>query len=169
MGEPRGWLRHPSFSAGIRRLAERLPIVWRGTVLDGELNTGRFRTTLAAATGSPRFGPQLRLVVFDVPVLAGVDLRPLPWQERRERLELLARAFAVPFELSPLVEPTASLAEQMLDGRPEGLVVKDRRSPYRDRSRAGWFKVKDSWYEREAWRFERRPTPRPRRGSCRQW
>ena len=28
--------------------------------------------------------------------------------------------------------------------------------PYRDGSRAGWFKVKDrSWYEREAWRFER--------------
>jgi hypothetical protein len=27
---------------------------------------------------------------------------------------------------------------------------------YRDGSRAGWFKVKDrSWYEREAWRFER--------------
>ena len=80
----------------------------------------------------------------------------MPWQERRERLELLARAFEVPFELSPLVQPTATLAEQMLDGRLEGLVVKDRRSPYRDGSRAGWFKVKDrSWYEREAWRLQR--------------
>ncbi|MDQ3870505.1 MAG: hypothetical protein M3301_02670 [Chloroflexota bacterium] len=67
-----------------------------------------------------------------MPVLAGVDLRPLPWQERRERLELLARAVEVPFELSPVVEPTASLAEQMLDGRLEGLVLKDRRSPYRE-------------------------------------
>ena len=105
----------------------------------------------------PRFGPLLRLVVFDVPVLAGVDLRSLPWEERRGRLELLGSAFDVPFELSPVVEPSAALAEQMTDGRLEGLVVKDRRSPYRDGSRAGWFKVKDrSWYEREAWRFERR-------------
>jgi ATP-dependent DNA ligase len=89
--------------------------------------------------------------VFDVPILAGVDLRPLPWHERRERLELLARAFVGPFELSPIVEPSAALAEQMINGRLEGLVVKDRRSPYRDGSRAGWFKVKDrSWYEREA-------------------
>jgi ATP-dependent DNA ligase len=62
----------------------------------------------------------------------------------------------VPFELSPIVEPTAALAEQMVDGRLEGLVVKDRRAPYRDGSRAGWFKVKDrSWYQREAWRLQR--------------
>ena len=119
-GERRDWLRHPAFAAGVRRLADALPILHRGTVLDGELTTGRFRTTLAAAGGSPRFGPDLRLVVFDLPVLAGVDLRPLPWQERRERLELLAGAFDVPFELSPVVEPSAALAEQMLDGRSRG-------------------------------------------------
>jgi hypothetical protein len=36
-------------------------------------------------------------------------------------------------------------------------VLKDRRSTYRDGSRAGWSKLKDpSWYAREAWRFERR-------------
>jgi hypothetical protein len=69
---------------------------------------------LAAATGSPRFGPDLRLVVFDVPILAGVDMRPRPWQERRERVELLARTFDMPFELSPIVEPTTALAEQMV-------------------------------------------------------
>jgi hypothetical protein len=40
----------------------------------------------------------------------------------------------------------------MEDGRLEGIVLKDRASPYRDGSRAGWFKVKDpSSYEREAW------------------
>ena len=43
-----------------------------------------------------------------------------------------------------------------LDGWHEGLVVKDRRAPYRDGSSTGRFKVKDrSWYEREAWRLER--------------
>jgi ATP-dependent DNA ligase len=36
------------------------------------------------------------------------------------------------------------------------MVIKDRTSTYRDGGRSGWFKVKDrSWYEREAWRFER--------------
>ena len=43
------------------------------------------------------------------------------------------------------------------DGRLEGIVLKDRTSTYRDSTRAGWSKVKDrSWYEREAWRFDRR-------------
>jgi ATP-dependent DNA ligase len=48
-------------------------------------------------------------------------------------------------------------AGRMLAGQREGLVLKDRRSTYRDGSRVGWSKVKDpSWYERESWRFDRR-------------
>jgi ATP-dependent DNA ligase len=42
-------------------------------------------------------------------------------------------------------------------GTLEGIVLKDRDAPYRDGRRVGWVKIKDrSWYEREAWRFERR-------------
>jgi ATP-dependent DNA ligase len=94
--------------------------------------------------------------VFDVPFLAGVDLRPLSWQERRERLELLSEAFEPPYELSPVVTPDPSLVEAMVAGDLEGLVLKDRTSPYRDGSRLGWTKVKDAgWYAREAWRFRR--------------
>ena len=90
-------------------------------------------------------------------MLAGVDLRRLPWEERRERLELLAQAFEPPYELVPVVTPDPALAEAMIDGRLEGLVLKDRTSRYRDGSRAGWSKVRDrSWYERESWRFDRR-------------
>ena len=48
------------------------------------------------------------------------------------------------------------MAGVVANGQLALLVVKDRRSPYRDGSRTGWFKVKDrSWYEREAWRFQR--------------
>ena len=156
-GIRRDWLRGDGFEGGLRRLANRLPILWHGTVLDGELTAGRFETTMAALYGSKRHRDALRFVVFDVPVLAGVDLRPLPWQERRERLELLATGFDAPLELSPVVEPSVGLAEAMEDGRLEGIVLKDRASPYRDGSRAGRFKVKPaSWYEREAWRFDRR-------------
>jgi ATP-dependent DNA ligase len=44
----------------------------------------------------------------------------------------------------------------MLNGDLEGLVLKDRDSPYGDGSRADWHKVKDrGWFEREAWRFKR--------------
>jgi ATP-dependent DNA ligase len=76
-------------------------LVWEGTVLDGELTAGRFAGTMSALLGSKRYRPDLRFVVFDVPVLLGTDLRGLPWHERRERLELLAGAFDVPLELSP--------------------------------------------------------------------
>jgi ATP-dependent DNA ligase len=58
---------------------------------------------MAALFGSRRHRADLRVVVFDVSILAGVDLRPLPWQERRERLELVAQAFDVPLGLSPVV------------------------------------------------------------------
>ncbi|MFL5675498.1 MAG: hypothetical protein ACJ779_10855 [Chloroflexota bacterium] len=151
------WLRGDSFETGLRRLSARQPILRRGTVLDGELTTGRFSSTMSALMGSKRYRADLRFVVFDVPILAGVDLRAFAWQERRERLELLAQAFERPLELSPLVDPHVGLIEAMRDGRLEGIVLKDRRSTYRDGSRAGWTKVKDaSWYEREAWRFDRR-------------
>jgi bifunctional non-homologous end joining protein LigD len=156
-GVRRDWLRGDGFERGLRDLASRLPILWEGTVLDGELTAGRFEGTMAALLGSKRHRPDLRFVAFDVPVLAGVDLRSLTWQDRRARLELLAQGFEVPLELSPVIDPTVSLAQQMADGRLEGIVLKDRTAPYRDGSRAGWTKVKDSsWYEREAWRFDRR-------------
>jgi ATP-dependent DNA ligase len=150
-GVRRDWLRGDAFEAGLRPIGDQLPLLWHGTVLDGELTTGRFATTMSALLGSKRHRSDLRFVAFDVPILAGVDLRRLPWQERREP------PFDVPIELSPIVEPTRALAIDITDGRLEGIVLKDRRSTYRDGTRAGWWKVKDRrWFEREAWRFDRR-------------
>ena len=106
---------------------------------------------MSALLRSKRHRSDLRLVVFDVPILAGVDLRSLPRQEHRDRLELLAHAFDVPLELSPIVEPSRSLAIDITDGRLEGIVLKDRQSTCRDGTRVGWWKVKDArWMEREA-------------------
>jgi ATP-dependent DNA ligase len=111
---------------------------------------------MSALLGSKNHRAALRFLAFDVPVLAGVDLRPLSWQERRERLELIAQAFDVPLELSPIVEPSRAVAIEITEGRLEGIVLKDRLSPYKDGTRAGWWKVKDPrWYERESWRFDR--------------
>jgi bifunctional non-homologous end joining protein LigD len=156
-GIRRDWLRGDAFETGLRRLAKRLPILWDGTVLDGELIASRFVGTMAALQGSRRHRDALRFVVFDVPYLAGADLRPLSWQDRRERLELLAEAFEPPYELSPIVAADVSLVDAMVAGELEGIVLKDRTSTYRDASRVGWTKVKDrSWYERESWRFNQR-------------
>jgi ATP-dependent DNA ligase len=153
----RDWLRGDAFEDGLRGLADKLPILWRGTVLDGELTAGRFQWTIAAILGSKQYRPSLRFVVFDVPVLAGSDLRQLPWQDRRDRLELLSRAFALPYELSPVIEPSVAIALDMARGRLEGIVLKDRRAAYRDGSRRGWSKVKDpSWHQRETSRLDRR-------------
>jgi ATP-dependent DNA ligase len=83
-----------------------------------------------------------------------VDLRREPWERRRKRLELLARAFGPPLELSPLVPPSRALATAVLGGKVEGIVLKDRASAYRSGSRAGWSKVKSpDWYERRRRRF----------------
>jgi ATP-dependent DNA ligase len=76
----------------LRRLPDRLPLLCGRSVLDSELVAGRFASTMAALHGSVNYADRLRFVVFDVPVLAGVDLRALPW---RDRLELLAEAFDV--------------------------------------------------------------------------
>jgi ATP-dependent DNA ligase len=112
---------------------------------------------MAALQGCARHGDALCVHVFDVPMLARVDLRPLSWEARREQLELLAQAFEDPYRLVPVVQPDTSLAADMAAGILEGIVLKDRRSTYRDGSRAGWSKVKDpSWYQRESWRFDRR-------------
>ncbi len=120
-GEKRDWLRGDAFERGLRRLADRLPNPWEGTVLDGEVTAARFEGTMWALLGSKRFRLSLRFVVFDVPVLIGTDIRGLAWQERRERLEPLASAFDVPIELSPLLEPSVSVVEQMTVGRLDGI------------------------------------------------
>ena len=98
---------------------------------------------MAALYGSKRHQDALEFVAFDIPVLAGVDLRGTAWSQRRERLELLAQAFDGPIRISPVVPPSVALALDMERGDLEGIVLKDRESTYRDGSRAGWFKVKD--------------------------
>jgi hypothetical protein len=60
-GIRRDWLRGDEFEAGLRRLAAKLPILWDGIVLAGELTTGRFATTMAALIGSKAHRADLRL------------------------------------------------------------------------------------------------------------
>ena len=128
-----------------------------GTILDGELvafdeqgvpdfqriqkrlrqNGGRGReraTRSYAAT----------FVIFDLLRQDGKDLRPLPYKERRDRLEALdlnGRSWQTPDYLVGDIESTLeATAEQGL----EGLVVKRLDSPYRGgRASTDWLKLKN--------------------------
>ena len=51
-GIRRDWLRGDAFGTGLRVPAAKLPILWDGTVMDGELTTSRFATTMSALLGS---------------------------------------------------------------------------------------------------------------------
>ena len=89
------------------------PILYDGTVLDGELVAERFHGTMAALQGSKRHGEHLRTRVR----------RPVPRRRRPSPAAVdgaprtaraACRASSAPIDLSPLVEPVGKtwLAEQ---------------------------------------------------------
>jgi DNA ligase-1 len=87
--------------------------------------------------------------LYDVLLLGGEDLRPLPWTERRARLEaLIPRLPAERFDLSGVVEAAdfdelARIREGARDEAIEGLMLKHRDSPYVAGRRTGlWYKWK---------------------------
>ena len=128
-----------------------------GTILDGELvafdehgvpdfqriqkrlrqNGGRGRERAAKSYAAT-------FVIFDLLQAEGEDLRPLPYKERRERLEALnlsGRSWQTPDYLVVDIESTLeATAQQGL----EGLVVKRLDSPYRGgRANHDWLKLKN--------------------------
>jgi DNA ligase-1 len=87
--------------------------------------------------------------LYDVLILEGEDLRELPWEVRRRRLEaLMPRLPADRFDLSALVEADhfghlAEIRAGTRDEAIEGLMLKRRDSPYVAGRRAGlWYKWK---------------------------
>ncbi|RPF71368.1 cisplatin damage response ATP-dependent DNA ligase [Aurantiacibacter spongiae] len=87
--------------------------------------------------------------LYDVLMLDGKDLRPLPWTERRAALEkLMARLPATHFDLSQLVEARdfdqlATIREGARDDAIEGLMLKRRDSSYVPGRKTGlWYKWK---------------------------
>ena len=87
--------------------------------------------------------------LYDVLILAGQDLRELPWAERRQRLEALMPQLSVDrFDLSPVVdaddfEHLAEIRAGARDESIEGLMLKRRDSPYVAGRRTGlWYKWK---------------------------
>jgi len=87
--------------------------------------------------------------LYDLLILEGEDLRELPWEERRRRLEaLMPRLPADRFDLSAVVdadhfEHLAEIRAGTRDEAIEGLMLKRRDSPYVAGRRTGlWYKWK---------------------------
>lgn len=87
--------------------------------------------------------------LYDALLVEGEDWRPLPWSERRARLEaLMPRLPASHFDLSKVVEARdfehlAQIRETSREEAIEGLMLKRRDSPYIAGRRTGlWYKWK---------------------------
>lgn len=83
-------------------------------------------------------------VLFDLPFVDGLDLRPLPVQERRERLRALMEGHAS--DLLRFSEsfdaPSADLLASACQLGFEGLIGKRKAAPYASRRNTDWIKLK---------------------------
>jgi DNA ligase-1 len=95
-----------------------------------------------------------RLVAYDLLETGGEDIRPLPFAQRRERLEALAASLpeGLPMGLSPLLsfpdwDSLTSLRATARTAQAEGLMLKRASSSYHvGRKRGDWWKWKlDPW------------------------
>jgi DNA ligase-1 len=155
------------WSRGEELVTERYPEVVQaartlpdGTVMDGELLAWSGDSPLPFQSMQRRIGrrtlsPKLladvpvAFLAFDLLEENGVDLRDVPWSERRERLERLLQARAQSaVHLSPVMnaaswEEVAEQREQARERGAEGLMLKRRDSPYAiGRPRGIWWKWK---------------------------
>jgi DNA ligase-1 len=86
---------------------------------------------------------------YDLLFVDGEDLRPMPWHDRRARLEAFVPTLdRARFDLSPLImadswDMLAQLRAGARDAAIEGIMFKQRRAPYVAGRRAGlWYKWK---------------------------
>lgn len=155
------------WSRGEERLDGRFPEIEAaaaalpdGCVLDGELLAwngaaplpfGRLQTRIQRRRPSARMCREtpLRLLAYDLLEAGGEDLRELPLEDRRARLQALLEATGQPtLQLSPELEAgdwsdAAAWRGQARARAVEGLMLKRRSSPYRSgRRRGDWWKWK---------------------------
>jgi len=119
-------------------------------VLDGEVVLLEDGVPSFAALAERMHGPVARakalsrpvtFMVFDVLRLYGVDLCERPLHERRATLERLDTAAVATVALSPLYTDGRALFEATARRGMEGIVAKQRESPYRRGRGSGWVKV----------------------------
>jgi bifunctional non-homologous end joining protein LigD len=129
--------RFPALAQALRSLGSH------DVVLDGEIVAldpkGRSRFQLLQNPS----GAEQRYVAFDVLWLDGEDLRALPLEERRARLERLLAGVAPPLRASERLDVPLARALATAQRRGwEGLIAKRRGSPYVGTRSNDWLKLK---------------------------
>jgi len=156
------------WSRGEELMTDRFPefgilpdFIAPGTVIDGEVLVWKDETPMPFAALQKRIGRKTvpAKLLKDAPVIlraydlleeGGIDIRALPFAERRARLEALVAQTPpeAPLRLSPRLEFASweDLATERARSREiaaEGVMLKKRNSPYRDGRRKGdWWKWK---------------------------
>ena len=141
-------------------LADFLP---QGTVLDGELlawdhdkdvpqSFNALQSRIGRKTVPKKLLTEAPVVIraYDIMENNGLDIRTLPFSERRERLDAVVADVPgdLPLKLSPLIgfgdwDDLASIRKDARKSGAEGVMLKRLDSPYRDgRKKGDWWKWK---------------------------
>ena len=132
----------PAIVAAMKALPAHSAIVDGECVVCDDRGVADFdalRAALAGRRPSPAF-----LYAFDLLELDGGDLRPLPWEERRQRLMPLIERTAPGILLSEHADGDGeALFQKACEMGLEGLVAKRRQSRYRSGPSKDWIKVKN--------------------------
>ncbi len=120
-----------------------------GTVLDGEVFYSSFLETNAIMNSLPEEAVQKQKTgkvvynAFDVMFYSGLDVRALPWVERRAILETVVSQANSPYikAIKVITDDKLEYFKQMIAQGGEGLIIKDTSKPYGE----GWSKLKKSY------------------------
>ena len=142
-GEDKGRIGNaPHLEAALRALADRIPQLYEGTLIDGELVGEDWAETAHLLGAAGKTDTRLRFVAFDLPFARGVDLRALSLSERRLGLETLFTDIGHQISVAPRLTPAADLLDQIWARGGEGLIVKELAAPYLSGNRSSWSKLK---------------------------
>jgi bifunctional non-homologous end joining protein LigD len=131
-------------SPGLAWLRE---VAWpiRQAALDGELcaATGQ-EGILGVFEARKQSAAPLAFLAFDLLAIEGREILREPWSDRRKRLEDLGAGFpSSRIALVPVTEDATALWATWVGWGGEGIVLKDRRAPYRPGARSPeWLKLK---------------------------
>ena len=115
-----------------------------GTIIDGEMVGLTLAETTHLLGGAGRTDPRLKFVAFDLPYLAGKDLRDEEWIHRRNKLQdLIGGAKPGPVTIAALHTPTYAQVQAIWATGGEGAILKPADSPYVPGGRNHWIKIKE--------------------------
>jgi bifunctional non-homologous end joining protein LigD len=138
----------------IAQAAAALPT--RSVILDAELTACDLHGWVDFEALLHRKDAHLCIWVFDILLLNGRDLRPLPLEDRREKLDkLMARVPSGVIRRSELFPDAQQLLSACEEHKMEGIVSKRMDAPYTSGPSSNWIKVKcPAWRAANQWRHE---------------